>query len=167
MKIWTAGYGNRGYEGFVKLLHRYHVTHIVDVRSVPQSAYWEDFRLERLQRLLPESGIKFAYMGDRLGAVPNSNAACRQPDTVDFDALAHERRLGEGVDRLICAAEVPGRVVCLMCGCMRPETCHRSKLLGPQLEARGVEVVHIGADGNAMSQAEVASLWEPRQASLF
>jgi hypothetical protein len=37
--IFTAGYGNRGFDGFVALMKRHGVTYVVDVRSVPQSSY--------------------------------------------------------------------------------------------------------------------------------
>lgn len=167
MTILTVGYGNRGFPSFIELLKALGVTHLVDVRSVPQSSYWEDFRLERLQRLVPETGLKFIYMGDTLGAVQGSNAACREPSLVDFEALKAEERLKRGLDQLERAAAAPERVICLMCGCLRPETCHRSRLLGPALTDRGIAVLHVDADGQKLSQAEVEALWPPAQASLF
>lgn len=80
MPILTAGYGNRGFDGFVALMKRHGVTHVVDVRSVPQSSYWEDFRRPRLERILPETGLRYVYMGDTLGGV-------REPSSMQNEAL--------------------------------------------------------------------------------
>ncbi|HLP00187.1 MAG TPA: DUF488 family protein, partial [Fimbriimonas sp.] len=79
--IYTAGYGNRGFPAFIELMARFGITHLVDVRSVPQSSYWEDFRRENLMALVPPTGLKYVYMGDTLGGVENSPALCREPET--------------------------------------------------------------------------------------
>ena len=67
--IYTAGYGNRGFGAFIALVERFGITHLVDVRSVPQSIYWEDFRRQSLEVLVPPTGLKYIYMGDTLGGV--------------------------------------------------------------------------------------------------
>jgi uncharacterized protein (DUF488 family) len=163
--ILTAGYGNRGFEGFVALMKRHSVTHVVDVRSVPQSSYWEDFRRERLQRILPETGLRYVYMGDTLGGVPDSPVLCKDPDAVDLDPLFDDPKLHLGLERLIAAAQ--DRTVCLMCGCLRPHRCHRSRLIGEALARRGVEVLHLDAGGEPVEHARVVEESKPLQESLF
>lgn len=165
MPILTAGYGNRGFEKFIDLMKSHGVTHLVDVRSVPQSGYWEDFRRERLQRIVPETGLRYIYMGDTLGGVENSPVLCKDPDSVELAPLFGEPKLALGLDKLIQAAET--RTVCLMCGCLRPHRCHRFRLVGEALDRRGVEVWHLGDDGLPYSQAQVAEQAKPLQNSLF
>lgn len=165
MPIFTAGYGNRGFDGFVALMKRHGVTHVVDVRSVPQSSYWEDFRRERLQRILPEAGLRYVYMGDTLGGVDNSPVLCKEPDSVDLDPLFDQPKLAMGLEKLMQAAE--SRTVCLMCGCLRPHRCHRFRLVGEALARRGVEVLHLDANGDPVTQAQVAEQAKPLQTSLF
>ena len=165
MPILTAGYGNRGFPAFVELMRRHGVSHVVDVRSVPQSSYWEDFRRPRLERVLPEAGLRYVYMGDTLGGVENSPVLCKDPDAVDLEPLFDEPKLHLGLDKLILAAK--DRTVCLMCGCLRPHRCHRFRLVGEALAQRGVHVEHLDHKGDLLPHAQVAEEAKPKQASLF
>ncbi len=166
MTIYSVGYGNRGYEAFLDLLRRYQFTHLVDVRSVPQSSYWEDFRRERLVYLLSQTEIKYVYMGDTLGGVENSPVLCKDPGSVDLEPLLREPKLELGLNKLIDATSDPSRKIVLMCGCLRPHRCHRSRLLGPGLVERGVEYLHLNDQGEPVPQAQVELEAEP-QGSLF
>jgi len=178
--ILTAGYGNRGFEGFIELMRRHGVTHLVDVRSVPQSSYWEDFRKPRLERIVPPTGLKYVYMGDTLGGVPQypegSPAAedekahifCKaDPTAVDLHPLFHDPTFRLGLEKLIKAASDPKRVICLMCGCLRPHKCHRSRLIGEALENEGVEVFHLDGNGVPVTHHQVMLENAPTQTSLF
>lgn len=180
MTILTAGYGNRGFAAFIELMRQYDVTHLVDVRSVPQSAYWEDFRRERLAKIVPEAGLKYVYMGDTLGGVPqypqdspatedkDAHLFCKaDPTAFDLHPLFHDPKFRMGLGKLMQAASVEGRVICLMCGCLRPHKCHRSRLIGEALVAEGVEVLHLNDKGEPVRQQQVASESEPRQTALF
>lgn len=133
---------------------------------MPQSSYWEDFRRERLSYLLSQTEIKYVYMGDTLGGVENSPVLCKNPGSVDIEPLRSEPKLDLGVTKLLQAASDPAKRIVLMCGCLRPHRCHRSRLLGPALVDRGVDYLHVDDQGEITSQAEVAIQAEP-QAALF
>jgi uncharacterized protein (DUF488 family) len=165
--IYTAGYGNRGFGAFIALVERFGITHLVDVRSVPQSIYWEDFRRQSLEILVPPTGLKYIYMGDTLGGVQDSPALCKDPDSVDINLLFEMPELAKGLDVLLKAAAVPGRVICLMCGCKKPHSCHRSRLLGEALLRRGIELKHIDSDDSVKLQTLVAQEQSGFQQSLF
>lgn len=180
MTILTAGYGNRGFGPFIELLKRHGVTHLVDVRSVPQSGYWEDFRRARLEQIVPPIGLKYVYMGDTLGGTPQypegSPAAedkqahlfCKaDPSAFDLHPLFHDPTFRMGLKKLTQAAEDPKRKICLMCGCLRPHKCHRSRLIGEALAGEGVEVLHLDENGEPVPQSVVAEQARPKQESLF
>src|SRR5688572_10016381 len=101
------------------------VTHLVDVRAIPYSSYHEAFRRENLMDLVPASGLKYVWMGDTLGGIKGSAAACKNPTSVDWDELRRSDKLRLGLDKLIEAASSRNRKLCLMCGCLRPQKCHR------------------------------------------
>jgi len=162
--LYTAGYGNRGLDSFIELMRSYGVTHLVDVRAVPKSSYWEDFRRENLMDSIPARGLKYVYMGDTLGGVRDSAVLCKDPDSVDIQPLFADPELAKGLDALLKAMNAPGRVVCLMCGCMRPHGCHRSRLLGRALLEKGTDVHHIDADNEVVKQS---ALDLAEQLSLF
>lgn len=167
MTILTAGYGDRGFEGFVALLKSHGVTHFVDVRSVPQSSYWEAFRKPNLERLVPEVGLKYVWMGDTLGGVKNSPVLCKEPGKVPLDGLADAPEFRLGLDRLLQATSDPQKTLVLVCGCKRPHKCHRSRLIAPAIVARGVEVVHIDDRGELKPHAEIESEERGFQPELF
>jgi len=192
--ILTAGYGNRGFAAFIELMKQHGVTHLVDVRSVPQSSYWEDFRRERLTRIVPETGLKYVYMGDTLGGtpvpdpvqaaaltVPAGDEAQPVPDgkvkppifcktdpaAIDLHPLFHDPKFRLGLTKLVEAAMVPGRSICLMCGCLRPHKCHRSRLIGAALTDEGVDVLHLDQNGEPLSHLKVVEESIDPQVSLF
>ena len=72
-----------------------------------------------------------------------------------------------GVARVKAAAAREGWRLCLVCGCLRPENCHRSRLVAPALLDAGLEVAHIDERGALLTQAEVAAQSIDAQASLF
>ncbi len=167
MTILTAGYGNRGFEPFINLLKSHGVTHLVDVRSVPQSSYWEDFRRVRLELIVPPTGLRYIYMGDTLGGVPDSPVLCKDPESVDISPLFEDPQLELGLRKLVAAAEDPKRKICLMCGCLRPHRCHRSRLLGEALFRRGIEIQHLDDKGVPVRHSAVMEEATPKQLSLF
>lgn len=180
MTILTAGYGNRGFEKFIELMRQHGVTHLVDVRSVPQSSYWEDFRKPRLEQIVPPTGIRYVYMGDTLGGVPQysegSPAAedekayifCKaDPSAVDLHPLFNDPTFQIGLGKLIEAGLNPNRKICLFCGCLRPHKCHRSRLIGEALHSKGIEVIHLDERGEPVTQQQVAIESQPAQSALF
>ncbi len=153
--LYTAGYGNRGLDAFIELMNLFGVTHLVDVRAIPKSSYWEDFRRENLIDLIPAKGLKYVYMGDTLGGVRDSAALCKDPESVELAPLFHDPELAKGFEALLKAMIAPDRVLCLMCGCMRPHGCHRSRLLGRALLEKGIDLQHIDADNAVVRQSEL------------
>jgi uncharacterized protein (DUF488 family) len=135
------------------------------VRATPWSSYFAEFRRENLIDLVPPTGLRYIYMGDTLGGMKSSTPLCKQDGQVDPEPLFERAELKVGLDKLIHAAQ--SRNVCLMCGCLRAERCHRSWLLGEALTALGVEVIHLADDGHPMSQAQVMALRAPEQTALF
>lgn len=167
MRIITAGYGNLGFDGFIERLRTHSVTHLVDVRAVPWSSYYKEFRRENLIDLVPPTGLRYVYMGDTLGGIKGRSALCKQPGEVDPVPLFDRPELHLGVEKLLKAAHDGSKVICLMCGCLRAEKCHRSWLLGEVLSSRGVQIVHLSDDGRELSQPQVMGLRAPEQTALF
>ncbi|HEY0868236.1 MAG TPA: DUF488 domain-containing protein [Fimbriimonas sp.] len=174
MTILTAGYGNRGFDKFIELIKAHGVTHLVDVRSVPQSGYWEDFRKARLEQIVPPTGIRYVYMGDTLGGTPAAASGARpplfcrtEPGQIDLEPLFADPRFRLGLRKLVEAASVEGRRFCLMCGCLRPFKCHRFRLIGEALANEGVEVLHLDEKGEPVPHARVVEQAKSPQGELF
>lgn len=163
--IYTIGYGNRAMSDFLKLLHDYDIHYLVDLRSKPYSRFKPEFSQRELEQHLKQAGIRYLFMGDTLGGRPDDSDCYldgNMKSKVDYTKLRAKPFFQEGIERIHTAWEKQLRVV-LMCSELRPEDCHRSKLIGTTLEERGITVAHIDEEGSLKTQAQT----EPDQLSLF
>ena len=127
--IWTVGHSNRSIEQFVALLEEHKIEALVDVRSFPTSKI-EHFKREEMERWLPESGIRYVWLGKELGGYRRGG----------YEAHMKTDLFREGVEKLLEVARK--RRVCIMCMEKNPKYCHR-RFLTAYLERKGVKVTHI------------------------
>lgn len=96
----------------------------------------------------------------------NSPVLCKDPGAVDIAPLFEKPKFRLGLEKLILAASVEERVMCLMCRCLRPHQCHRSRLIGEALSSEGVEVLHLDDKGEPVPHAAILEQSSP-QVPLF
>ena len=143
--VLTVGHSNHPWDVFVGLLQRHAVTVLVDVRSVPYSRFNPQFNRNRLECELPSCGVRYVFLGRELGARSDDPACYDETGRVQYDRLAHKPAFRRGLDRIV--QETARNRVALMCAEKEPLSCHRTILVAPALERRGVEIEHILADG--------------------
>lgn len=154
--IYTVGHGAASLDQFVEVLRRYGIAYLIDVRSKPYSRHRPEFNREQLERHLHELHIRYVFMGDLLGGLPD-DPACYTAGRVDYEKVRAQPFHRRGLERLRTAWEqrLP---VALMCACGKPERCHRSKLIGISLEREGLPVVHLDDRGTAFDHHTVMAL---------
>lgn len=143
--VLTVGHSNHPWDVFVGLLQRHAVTALVDVRSVPYSRFNPQFNRNRLERELPPCGVHYVFLGRELGARSEDPACYDETGRVQYGRLARKPAFRRGLDRIV--QETARNRVALMCAEKEPLSCHRTILVAPALERRGVEIEHILADG--------------------
>jgi uncharacterized protein (DUF488 family) len=153
LPIYTIGYGSRTIEELVTLLLRYQIAYLVDVRSRPYSRYKPEFSKDALQRSLAQHNIRYLFMGDTLGGIPDVPSLYTD-GKVDYELYRQYAPFQIGIQRLRTAWEKCFRVV-LMCSEGKPQECHRSKLLGEALVCEGIDVQHIDEGGELRTQQQV------------
>ncbi len=162
--IYTIGYGDRPFSEFCDRLSRHAIRYVIDVRSRPVSrldAYCGD----ALEAGLAARGVRYVWMGEELGGKP-SDPSCYVDGHVSYPLVAQREFFRRGLERLVRAAE-GGHRAAVMCSELDPERCHRSKLIGVELDRLGVSVVHIDRDGSLATQAEVMGRITGGQEFLF
>ena len=151
--IYTVGYGSRSIGEFVDLLRVHGIEYLIDVRTSPRSRYRPEFSQVSLARVLECSGIQYVFMGDTLGGRPTSKRLYTS-GRVDYAKVAASESFRRGLEALLRGYYIGCRSV-LMCSELKPERCHRSKLIGVVLEEEGITIRHIDEDGELRTSEEV------------
>jgi uncharacterized protein (DUF488 family) len=66
--IYTLGHSNRTFEQFLKILRRFEIHVLADVRRYPSSPRFTHFNTGVLKAALNDKGISYLWLGDYLGA---------------------------------------------------------------------------------------------------
>ena len=163
--IYTIGHGNRSIADFVSLLRRYQVSYVVDIRSQPYSRYMPHFSKHALEQALHEQQFYYLYLGETLGGRP-IDRSCYIDGKVDYSLVREKPWYMQGIQRLRIAWEKQ-LTVALMCSELKPQECHRGKLVGNTLLEQGMTVAHIDEVGALRTQEEINLLLTGGQQALF
>lgn len=153
-RVFTIGYGGRNLDEIVAQLKDWEVKFVVDVRSQPYSRYQPEFSRDALSAGLAGVGLEYLFMGDQLGGRPDDPACYTANGNVDYAAVRRLDVFRQGIQRLLTGCQ-RGYSLALLCSEGNPKNCHRSGLIGDELESRGVEVIHLLPGGRTRTQAEV------------
>lgn len=163
--IFTIGYGNRTIGEFIALLQQYGIQFLIDVRTSPYSRFKPEFGKEELEQALRPQNIRYVFMGQELGGRP-ADPDCYVDGKVDYDQIREKSFYQAGIGRIRTAWEKRLPVV-LMCSELRPQECHRAKLIGETLVQLGLPVQHIDENGHLQSHEAILEELTGGQLSLF
>ena len=142
--VLTIGHFNHAQDVFLELLVRHRVTALADVRSAPYSRFNPQFNREPIAAVLKACGIGYVHLGRELGG-RSDDRSCYEHGRVRYDRVADTPRFRAGLRRIVRGSDE--HRVALMCAEKEPLHCHRTLLIGHELDKRGVDVAHILADG--------------------
>lgn len=163
--IFTVGHSNKKTEEIISWLKKNNVEVLVDVRSVPYSRYVPQANREAMQLASNDAGIKYIFMGDRLGGRPADVEIKDDLGNYDYSELASTDKFCEGLKQLF--EDTEKYILCILCSEEDPVKCHRGLLISRELAKLGIEVRHIRHDGSIESQEHFESRIPPVQLSLF
>ena len=142
--VFTIGHSTHGIKAFIALLQRHGVTEVADVRSAPYSRFNPQFNREPLAYSLAACKIEYAFLGRELGGRPR-DASCYDNGRIRYDRVSKTHFFQRGIERVL--EDMTGHCITLMCAEKKPLQCHRTLLVAQALQARGIAVKHILADG--------------------
>jgi len=166
LPIYTIGYGARDITDFIAVLHANHIAYLIDVRSKPYSRYKPDFSKDALEMHLRVNGIRYVYMGDTLGGMPDDPGCYNEDGKVDYEKVAQKTFYQAGIGRLQDAWNQQLQVA-IMCSEGKPENCHRTKLISKTLIAQNIPVTHIDENDQLITQQDAMLRIHNNQPSLF
>ena len=152
LTVFTIGHSTRTLPEFVEMLNAYHVTLVVDVRSVPRSRHNPQFNKETLPTALKEQGINYVHMPD-IGGLrrPNRDSVNTAWRNKSFRGYADYMQTKEFTEQLLhLMALAREKCVAVMCAEALPWRCHRS-LIADALVVRNVRVEHIISKNSTIS----------------
>lgn len=153
--VFSIGHGNKTFEEFLSELRSFDIQYLIDIRSKPYSRFNPHFSQPQLKSCMEREHIKYVYMGKELGGLPTHDVSCfTNEGKVDYDKLKEKDFFKQGLQRLI-NANSQGARVCIMCSESNPKECHRSKLVGMELQKQGVDLRHITGVSKVKTQNQV------------
>lgn len=164
--IYSIGYGNREWEEFRRILVDRQCQFLIDVRSSPFSKFNPSFSRDSLADLCKSDSMRYVYMGDTLGGRPDSEEHFDEHGRIDYLSLARTDNFQIGIDRLVLANSKK-LVTCIMCSELKPEDCHRCKLIGATLTQHNINIIHIDEQGEEISQEEAIARIGGRNQDMF
>lgn len=147
MEILTVGHGDQSIEDFIALLRQHRVEVLVDTRSMPYSARNPQFGQRVLSSFLDEAGIRYVFLGDKLGGKPRDGSLYDGAGRPDYDKIAATDGYRQGISMLEELARGDENVA-VMCSESDYRECHRYKLIARTLAINGAQVWHICRDGS-------------------
>ncbi|MFI4977283.1 MAG: DUF488 family protein [Solirubrobacterales bacterium] len=162
----TLGYGNRDLDDVLALLCAHEVRYLIDVRSAPYSRFNPAFCRGHLATAVEKAGIHYVFMGETLGGRPDDESCYDGAGHVDYLACREHPDFRGGFERLRSAFEQDTGAA-IFCSELRPEHCHRTKLIAEAMAETGVPVEHIDADGSLTSHSAVMERLQDTQMSLL
>ncbi len=150
--LYTVGHSNHPIDYLIKLLKRYDIDTIVDVRSYPYSRYNPQYNREEFVKYLQHENMDYLYLGDCLGGRTNDPQYVIK-GKVKYEKLAASQAFQEGLQRVINGIR-QHRIV-LLCAEKDPLQCHRSILITRHLREEPFNILHILADGKLETQEQI------------
>jgi uncharacterized protein (DUF488 family) len=164
--IYSIGYGARDISAFIQILKKYSIDYLIDVRSKPYSSFKPEFSKKSLEQKLNENNIRYVFMGDSLGGQPEDPSCYDEAGKVDYGKCRQRPQFQSGIERLRRAQQQQLSVV-IMCSEAKPESCHRTKLIGEALVQEGIDIQHIDESDILLTHNQVMLRVIKGQPSLF
>ena len=156
-KVFTIGHSTHTIINFIKLLNRYSIPLVYDVRSQPYSKYNSQFNKDSVKKALLESRIEYLFLGEELGGRSKNTSCYNDKGKLQYHLLAQEPLFNKGLEKII--VEVKKRNIALMCSEGDPLKCHRTILVCRQLYQKlhfsKNNIQHILSDGSLQTNTEM------------
>ena len=110
----------------------------------PTSRFNPQFNRELLAGALNAEGIRYVYLGKELGG-RSGDLECYKDGRIRYELVRNTKSFRSGLVRVVDGAAK--HRIALMCVEKEPLECHRTLMVSPALDEKGVKVAHIHADG--------------------
>lgn len=150
-KLFTIGYsGYPDVDEFISELKKYGIQILIDVRSNPYSAFFNNYNKDQLSVKLKENGIYYRNFAKQFGA-RQENITFYKNGRLDFEVFSESGQFLEGVHTV----EKSTAIIAFMCAEKNPSECHRAILVAKAFSDRGHEIIHIIPNDITLTQKDI------------
>ena len=152
--VFTIGYsGFPDQKDFIQCLKINKIRLLIDVRSSPFSAYYQQYDKPVIAELLKSNGIQYRNFAREFGARQENKEFYRN-GRLDFELFTKSAQFLEGVEKIKLAIE-RGYSPALMCAEKEPSTCHRTIMVSRHFYEKGFPVCHLMPDSKTKTQQDI------------
>jgi uncharacterized protein (DUF488 family) len=144
LMIYTIGHSTRPIDEFISILKSFHISKLIDVRTIPKSRFNPQYNQEDLSQSLAQEKIEYEHMAS-LGGLrhPKKDSINTGWRNASFRGYADYMQTKVFEDSLqVLIKESRKKTVAIMCAEAVPWRCHRS-LIADALLSQGIEVEDI------------------------
>jgi len=152
--VYTVGHSTHQLDFFLELIKTVDIDCIVDVRSVPASAYNPQYNKDSFKNFLKNNHIQYLPFAEEFGAKQTDYDLLDDDKKLDFEKFRKTRRFNHGLERIWQGIDKNFRIA-LMCSESEPLDCHRFSMVSIGLENNGFEVKHILKDKSIKTNVEL------------
>jgi uncharacterized protein (DUF488 family) len=152
--IYTVGHSTHQLNFFLELIKTVEINCIVDVRSVPASAYNPQYNQDTLKSFLKNNHITYLHFAEEFGARRTNYELLDSEGKLDFERVRKTRIFNYGLERIWKGVN-NGYRIALMCSESEPLECHRFSMVSVGLENDGFEVQHLLKDKTIKTNLEL------------
>lgn len=142
----TIGHSTHSIENFLKILKKWKIEYLIDIRSIPYSKYAKQFNKEELKEQLLKNGFQYRYLGNKVGGgnIRFHNSSQNVPKLKEY---RKSEEFKDGI-RILHTFIFKKKKIALMCSEKDPFICHRFFLISYCLKKKDVKVNHILYNGD-------------------
>ena len=153
-KVYTIGHSIHSIDFFLKLLNKFDINCVIDVRSTPFSKYAPQYNISEIKKLLNSNGIYYLFMGKEFGARQTDTTLYDSNGLLNFEKVIKSNQFQFGIKRVKEGLD-KGFNITFMCTEKDPIDCHRSILVGRAFHDEKFDVLNIIEDGYIQTQEEL------------
>jgi len=152
-EIYTIGYSGFDVNEFINVLKKHGINGLVDVRSNPNSKFYEQFNKINIERQLKTFGIHYRNFKDEFGA-RQTDATFYRNGYLSFPIFSDSNIFLSGIKRIERGLS-DGLSIALMCAERDPVNCHRNILVAKKFHEMGYQIKNILLDGSYELQEDL------------
>ncbi len=149
----TIGHSNHSIDNFLKILKKWKIEYLIDIRSKPYSKYVKQFNKEELKEHLLRNRFQYRYLGNKVGGgnIRFHDSSQTVPKLKEY---RNSEEFKDGI-RILDTFILKKKKIVLMCSEKDPFNCHRFFLVSYCLQKKNVKVNHILYDGNIIDNKTI------------